>query len=187
MSLSDATPSVRFLITQVDGTKQTFPARPQQFTLGVGAQIPGFDEAVLDMKVGETRTVIVPPKLGCASTASSIPRRQLYAIDATPPRRWRERHRGLRRQDPQGRDADLYVGVEVALALRAHGRANEVDRREPESLGKIKIVSLQWHAVRRRGSTTFHRTRSRPRSASSAAGHGRVGGSSWQEPRSARA
>ena len=48
----------------VDGTKQTFPARPQQFTLGVGAQIPGFDEAVLDMKVGETRTVIVPPKLG---------------------------------------------------------------------------------------------------------------------------
>ena len=56
--------SVQFLITQVDGTKQTFPARPQQFTLGVGAQIPGFDEAVLDMKVGETRTVIVPPKLG---------------------------------------------------------------------------------------------------------------------------
>ena len=54
----------KFLITQVDGTKQTFPARPQQFTLGVGAQIPGFDEAVLDMKVGETRTVIVPPKLG---------------------------------------------------------------------------------------------------------------------------
>ena len=55
---------VRILVTQVDGTKQTFPARPQQFTLGVGAQIPGFDEAVLDMKVGETRTVIVPPKLG---------------------------------------------------------------------------------------------------------------------------
>ena len=54
----------KFLITQVDGTKQTFPARPQQFTLGVGAQIPGFDEAVLDMRVGETRTVIVPPKLG---------------------------------------------------------------------------------------------------------------------------
>ena len=54
----------KFLIAQVDGTKQTFPARPQQFTLGVGAQIPGFDEAVLDMKVGETRTVIVPPKLG---------------------------------------------------------------------------------------------------------------------------
>ena len=77
--------SVQFLITQVDGTKQTFPARPQQFTLGVGAQIPGFDEAVLDMKVGETRTVIVPPKLGCASAASSIPRRHLHAIDATSP------------------------------------------------------------------------------------------------------
>ena len=75
----------KFLITQVDGTKQTFPARPQQFTLGVGAQIPGFDEAVLDMKVGETRTVIVPPKLGCASAASSIPRRHLHAIDATSP------------------------------------------------------------------------------------------------------
>ena len=85
MSLSDATPSVRILVTQVDGTKQTFPARPQQFTLGVGAQIPGFDEAVLDMKVGETRTVIVPPKLGCASTASSILLRHLHAIDATSP------------------------------------------------------------------------------------------------------
>ena len=69
----------------VDGTKQTFPARPQQFTLGVGAQIPGFDEAVLDMRVGETRTVIVPPKLGCAFAASSIPRRHLHAIDATSP------------------------------------------------------------------------------------------------------
>ena len=120
----------------VDGTKQYgLQARPLQFTLGVGAQIPGFDEAVLDMRVGETRTVIVPPKLGCASTASSILRRHLHAIDATPPRRWRERHRGLRRQDPQGRDADLHVGVEVALALRTHGRAAEVDRREPESLG----------------------------------------------------
>ena len=75
----------KFLITQVDGTKQTFPARPQQFTLGVGAQIPGFDEAVLDMRVGETRTVIVPPKLGCAFAASSIPRRHLHAIDATSP------------------------------------------------------------------------------------------------------
>ena len=55
----------KFLITQVDGTKQYgLQARPLQFTLGVGAQIPGFDEAVLDMRVGETRTVIVPPKLG---------------------------------------------------------------------------------------------------------------------------
>ena len=70
----------------VDGTKQYgLQARPLQFTLGVGAQIPGFDEAVLDMKVGETRTVIVPPKLGCASAASSIPRRHLHAIDATSP------------------------------------------------------------------------------------------------------
>ena len=125
----------------VDGTKQYgLQARPLQFTLGVGAQIPGFDEAVLDMRVGETRTVIVPPKLGCASTASSILRRHLHAIDATPPRRWRERHRGLRRQNPQGRDADLHAGVEVALALRAHGRAAEVDRREPESLGQIAVI-----------------------------------------------
>ena len=126
----------------VDGTKQYgLQARPLQFTLGVGAQIPGFDEAVLDMRVGETRTVIVPPKLGCASAASSILRRHLHAINATPPRRWRERYRGLRRQNPQGRDADLHVGVEVAPAVCAHRRAAEVDRREPESLGKIKFVS----------------------------------------------
>lgn len=47
-----------------DGTKQTVPPRPQRFALGIGAQIAGFDEAVLDMKAGETRTVIVPPELG---------------------------------------------------------------------------------------------------------------------------
>ena len=47
----------------VDGTKQSVPPKPQTFTLGVEGQIPGFDEAVLDMQVGEKRIVIVPPEL----------------------------------------------------------------------------------------------------------------------------
>lgn len=47
----------------VDGTKQTYPPRPVQFMLGVGAQIPGFDEAAMDMRVGEKRIVVVPPNL----------------------------------------------------------------------------------------------------------------------------
>ncbi|KAH8096245.1 peptidyl-prolyl cis-trans isomerase [Aureococcus anophagefferens] len=37
--------------------------RPEVFTLGVAASIPGFDEAVMDMQAGEKRIVIVPPNL----------------------------------------------------------------------------------------------------------------------------
>jgi peptidylprolyl isomerase len=34
------------------------------FTVGVGQVIKGWDEAVLDMKVGEKRQIILPPHLG---------------------------------------------------------------------------------------------------------------------------
>ena len=77
-----STASRRSTSTAPSTAKQTFPARPQQFTLGVGAQIPGFDEAVLDMKVGETRTVIVPPKLGCGANGTEGFRRQAIPKDA---------------------------------------------------------------------------------------------------------
>jgi peptidylprolyl isomerase len=37
---------------------------PLEFPAGVGAVIPGFDQTALDMRVGEKRTVIIPPELG---------------------------------------------------------------------------------------------------------------------------
>ena len=38
--------------------------RPFSFKVGVGQVIGGWDESVLDMKVGEKRNVIIPPNLG---------------------------------------------------------------------------------------------------------------------------
>lgn len=37
---------------------------PLEFPVGVGMVIRGWDEALLDMKEGEKRTLIVPPELG---------------------------------------------------------------------------------------------------------------------------
>ncbi len=47
-----------------DGTvfDESFGKEPLEFVLGAEQIIPGFDEAVVGMEVGETKTVVVPPE-----------------------------------------------------------------------------------------------------------------------------
>jgi len=57
--------------------------KPLTFQAGRGQLIPGFDSQALEMKVGERRTIVIPPELayGAAGAAGVIPGNAYIAFD----------------------------------------------------------------------------------------------------------
>ncbi|GHV83472.1 peptidylprolyl isomerase [Spirochaetia bacterium] len=61
------TVSMKYKLSLLDGQvldNSDFHGGEFQFQVGVGQVIPGWDEMVSDMKVGEKRIVVIPPELG---------------------------------------------------------------------------------------------------------------------------
>jgi len=56
---------------------------PLSFTVGRGQLIPGFDSQALEMKVGEKRTIVIPPELAYGSSGAGgvIPPNAFIAFD----------------------------------------------------------------------------------------------------------
>ncbi len=64
---SGQTVAVHYTGTLVDGTKfdsSKDRGQPFSFTLGTGQVIKGWDQGIVGMKVGGTRTLVIPPALG---------------------------------------------------------------------------------------------------------------------------
>ena len=72
-----ATLTVHYVGTLADGTQfdsSRDGGEPFQFIFGTGQVIQGWDQGLLGMKVGGTRTLTIPPELGYGSkSAGSIP------------------------------------------------------------------------------------------------------------------
>ena len=64
--------SVEYKGYLLDGTvfDQSKGRKPLEFTTGIGQMISGFDIMVQDMKLSETRTIIIPPELAYGSSGA---------------------------------------------------------------------------------------------------------------------
>lgn len=71
-----------------DASKKFHPQghEPLEFSVGAGEMIPGFDEMVLQMKVGETRKMVIPPELAYGQYGipqAGIPGNSYICFDVT--------------------------------------------------------------------------------------------------------
>ncbi|MDR1775205.1 MAG: FKBP-type peptidyl-prolyl cis-trans isomerase [Actinomycetes bacterium] len=69
-----------------DGTQfdTSIGREPLEFTVGAGQMIAGFDAAIPGMKVGETKTVTIPPEEGYGDRqVGSIPPNSTLIFDVT--------------------------------------------------------------------------------------------------------
>lgn len=96
-----------------DGTKFDSSAGkdPLEFALGSGQVIPGFDNAVDGMRVGDTKTVTIPPEEAYGPKHEQLV--QEVPKSALPPNLTPEVGMQLKSQTPDGRTMHLVV-TEVA-------------------------------------------------------------------------
>lgn len=82
---SGSTVSVHYTGYLTDGTKfdSSIGGDPIVFPLGTGQVIPGWDEGLLGMKVGEKRRLIIPPQLayGANGAGGVIPPNATLVFD----------------------------------------------------------------------------------------------------------
>ena len=65
----------------------SFERKPIEFTIGSGTLIPGFEEGVIGMGAGETKTIIVPPEEGYGPRSENLlvdVKKTDFAVDAEP-------------------------------------------------------------------------------------------------------
>jgi len=71
----------QYEIATEGGTKMVKVRSPKKFTLGSQTVLPGWNEAVSGMRVGERRQVIIPPELGFGAQGGGVPSKSTLYYD----------------------------------------------------------------------------------------------------------
>lgn len=115
------TVKIHYLGTLDDGTPfdSSVGRDPLEFQLGSGQVIPGFDQAVAGMAVGEKKRVNIPPEQAYGARheqmVQEVPKSALPA-DLEP-----EEGMALRAQQPDGREVNLRVTAVGADSITVDG------------------------------------------------------------------